>query len=819
MWSKLALLIIKNRRLLVGLLAVMTAFMAWKAKDVEMTYDFAQVVSPDDPDMVYFQQFKKTFGEDGNVLVLGMQDSSVYRLGNFNELRILTDTLAKEEGVNGVLSVTKLIQLTKDTANQRFATAPIFRNKPQTQAELDSLMRIVNRQEFYKGQLISPTTGATLLALTMDPKYLNSSRRQEVMGNILAHAERFTQKTGIRLHYAGLPYVRSTMTSKVAGEMKFFLILAALVTSATLLAFFRTWSAVVFPMLIVGVAVIWCVGTIVLLGYKITLLIGLIPSILIVIGIPNCTYLLSRYHYDYRVSGNQVLAMVRVLRKIGLVTLMNNTATATGFFVFCFTNIAILYQFGWVATISIFAAFFISIILIPIVFTYLPPPTPKQLEHLDAKPLTKLLEFFDYLVLERRGTVYIAAALFCALGALGTSRLQSVAYMVDDLPKNSSVNADLKFFEQHFNGVMPLEIVVDTGKKRGILKLKNLERMDRLENYLRTQPVLTSPVSIVTFLKAATQTFYNGDPQYYRLPDNSERNFILSYLARSQGQGSGMDSKLLRSFTDSTGQRARISLKIADIGSRNLDTLLINKIQPQIDEIFKGTGMDVKMTGTTILFTKGNEYIIGTLRNSLIHAFALVGLIVLLLFRSIRAVVFTLIPNFVTLLMTAGLMGFFGIALKPATALIFCIALGIDGDNSIHLLAKFRQEMAINGRRVRAAISTTLSEAGTSMIYTSIVLLVGFSIFAFSEFGGTKALGLLMSASLLITNFSNLILLPALLVTFEHGKDETIDKSLIQHYDDQYHEEDDDLELNLNRMQVQPRTVNAPDADVNRLSS
>jgi predicted RND superfamily exporter protein len=827
MWSKLALLIIKNRRLLVGLLAIITAFMAWKAKDVEMTYDFAQVVSPDDPDMVYFQQFKKTFGEDGNVLVLGLQDSSVYRLGNFNELRLLTDTLSKVEGVSGVLSVTKLIQLTKDTAGQRFATAPIFRTFPQTQQELDSLMRIVNRQEFYKGQLISPTTGATLLALTMDPKYLNSSKRQAVMKEVLGHAERFTKKTGIRLHYAGLPYVRSTMTTKVAGEMKFFLMLAALVTSATLLVFFRTWSAVVFPLLIVGVAVIWCVGTIVLLGYKITLLTGLIPSILIVIGIPNCTYLLSRYHYDYRISGNQVLAMVRVIRKIGLVTLMNNTSTAIGFFVFCFTNIAILYQFGWVATISIFAAFFISIILVPIVFTYLPPPTPKQLEHLDAKPLTKLLEFFDYLVLERRGTVYGIAFVLCALGALGASRLQAVSYMVDDLPKNSSVNSDLKFFEEHFNGVMPLEIVVDTGKKRGILKLSNLERIDRLENYLRTQPQLTSPISIVTFLKAATQTFYNGDPSYYRLPDNSERNFILSYLARSRSAGpadsattagadstkiaatapkaaASMNDKLLRSFTDSLGQKARISLKIADIGSRNLDTLLLTKIQPQINEIFKGTGMEVKMTGTTILFTKGNEYVIGTLKESLVLAFALVGLIVLILFRSIRSVFFTLLPNFVTLLLTAGIMGFFGIALKPATALIFCIALGIDGDNSIHLLAKFRQEMAANGRRVKAAISTTLSEAGTSMIYTSIVLFVGFSIFAFSEFGGTKALGLLMSASLLITNFSNLILLPTLLVTFEHGKDETIDQAMIKHYDEQYHEEDDDLELNLARIKVKP---------------
>lgn len=802
MWSKLALFIIKNRRLLLLLLAAITVFMAWQAKDVEMTYDFAQVVRPDDPDMVYFQRFKKRFGEDGNVLVLGLQDSSIYKLGNFNELRTLTDTLGRVEGVNGVLSITKLIRLDKDTANRQFQAVPIFRTFPQTQAQLDSLMQIVNRQEFYKGQLISPRTGATLLALTMDPKYLNSSRRQAVMNDILGHAERFSQKTGIRLHYAGLPYVRSTMTSKVAGEMKFFVLLTVLVMGATLLMFFRSWAAVVFPILIVLIVVVWCVGSMVLLGFKISLLTGLIPSILIVIGIPNCTYLLSRYHYDYRKSGNQILAMTRVVRKIGLVTLMNNTTTAIGFFVFCFTNIAILYEFGLVATINIFAAFVISFIMIPAIFTYLPPPTPRQLEHLDAKPLTKLLEFFEHLVLERRGTVYILALALVGLSLLSITRIKAISYMVDDLPKDSSVNADLSFFEQHFNGIMPLEIVVDTGKNKGILKLKNLERIDRLENYLRTQPELTAPVSIVTFLKAATQTFYNGDPDYYRLPDNSEKNFILSYLARSQGNGGPMNSKLLRSFVDDSSRRARISLKVADIGSRNLDTLLANKIQPQINEIFNGTGMDVKMTGTTIIFTKGNEYLINTLKESLLWAFGLVGLVVLILFRSVRAVFFTLLPNLVTLVLTGGLMGLFGIPLKPSTALIFSIALGIDGDNSIHLLAKFRQELAANGRHVRAAISTTLREAGTSMIYTSITLFLGFAVFAFSEFGGTKALGLLMSASLLITNFSNLILLPSLLVTFEHGVDEEIDRSGLRHYDDQYHEEDDDVELNLGKMQV-----------------
>lgn len=800
MWENLALFIIRFRATLVAVLAVITVFMAWKAKDVEMTYDFAQVVSPKDPEMVYFQQFKKQFGEDGNVLVLGMQDSAVYKLNNFNQLRQLADDLGKVQGVSGVLSISKLPQLTRDTATNKFVARPIFTTAPRTQQELDSLMRIVNSQEFYKGQLISTTTGATLVAVTMDPQFLNSSRRQAVMGNILAHAEKFEKSTGINLHYAGLPYVRSTMTSKVAGEMKLFTFLAMLVTGVTLLVFFRTWSAIVFPLLVVGVTVIWCVGSIVLMGFKINLLTGLIPSIIVVIGIPNCTYLLSRYHYDYRKSGNQMLAMTRVMRKIGLVTLMNNTTTAVGFIVFAFTDIEILFQFGLVATVNIFAAFFISFILIPAAFTYLPPPTPKQLEHLDAAPLTKLLEFFDHLVLHRRATVYLFGLVMVAIAGFGISRIEAVSYMVDDLPKKSSVNSDLSFFEKHFHGVMPLEFEVVTRKPKGLLNLRNLQKIDQFERYLRTQPELSPSISLVTFIKAATQAFYGGNPEFYRLPDNSEKNFILSTLVNSKGGGVGTDSKLFRSFIDEKQQKARISLKIADIGSNNLDTLMNSKIRPAMARIFNDSTITIRPTGTTIIFTQGNEYLIHTLKESLFWAFGLVGLVVLILFRSVKTVFYALIPNAVTLILTAGVMGFFGIPLKPSTALIYVIALGIDGDNSIHLLAKFKQEMSINGQRVREAITTTLSEAGTSMIYTSIVLLVGFSIFAFSEFGGTKALGLLMTASLLITNFSNLILLPALLVTFEKGKSYAVtNPAWLKQYNERYSNDDED-DQDFNKM-------------------
>lgn len=821
MWNRIAIFIIKNRLRLILLLAVLTAFMAYQAKDVEMSYDFANVVSPDDPDMVYFQRFKETFGEDGNILVVGMQDNNIYKLPHFRELHSLTEELKQVEGVKAVIALPNLVQVVKDTASRSFTTKNIFSPLPASQLQLDSLLQVVREQQFYEGQVINNKTGATLLAVTIDPAYLNSARRVEVMDNVTAHTQAFTNKTGIKLHYAGLPFVRAVMTTKVAAEMKLFLLLALLVTGVTLFIFFRSLYAVIFPLLVISVVVVWVMGTISLLGYKISLLTGLIPAILVVIGIPNSTYLLTRYHYDYRQHGNKILALSRVISKIGVVNLVTNTTTAIGFIVFMFTHVAILYEFGVVAGINIFVTFIISIVLIPAVFSYLPPPSPRQLRHLDAKPLNKLLEFFDYIVHRKRHLVYFFTTVFLLLSFWGIYKVKTVSYMVDDLPAESSVNADLAFFERHFNGVMPLEVIVDTGVKQGVMRLPNLNKLNELENFLRTQPILSAPISVVGLVKTATQAFYGGDPNFYRLPDNTERNFVFSYLSKQKG---GDNQRLLRSFVDSTGQQARISLKVADAGSRELDTLLLNKIKPELRSIYGGEGVTVteegntltftrddsgsqttvSLTGTTLLFIKGNEYLINNLRSSLILAFVLVTITIALLFKSVRVVVISLIPNMIPLLIAGGLMGFFNIPLKPSTALIFSIALGIAIDDSIHFLAKYRSELFANGYNVSRAITTSLTEAGTSMIYTSIILFFGFVIFAFSEFGGTKALGLLMSVSLLIALFTNLIILPTLLMSFDSGRYKRDPDAWIEHYDEFYLEhEDEELDLNQLKLRIE----------------
>lgn len=777
-------------------------FMGYHARNVEMSYNLSSTVPTDDPDMIEFMQFKELFGEDGNLMALGLKDSSVYTAKKFALLKELSNDLGNLEGVKSVVSLPLIKRLKKDTVQRMFVLEPVFTDTPTLRSEFDSLLNVALDQRFYTGRLVNPDNGATVLLLSIDKNVLNSSKRLGLTEGILAIGSAFSDKTDIELHYAGLPFVRSVVAGKVSKEMKVFLLLSVLVTGLILFVFFRTWDAVVFPMTIIAVVVIWVLGSLSLFGYKITLLTGLIPPVIVVIGIPNSVYLLNKYHQEFETHGNKMMAISRVVRKIGLVTLITNFTTAIGFVVLATTDIVILKEFGIVAGINILATFLVSIILIPAVFSWLPAPNVKQLKHLKFRPLDFVLTKMDLLVHRHRIFIYLFTVAIVLVSLYGMYKIETVSYMVDDIPADSDIKKDLRFFEEHFSGIMPLEIVVDTDKRRGAIDVKNLRKLDRFEKFLAEQRDISEPLSLVSFVKAARQAYYGNNPSRYSIPSKRESSFILRYM-RNQSDSSG----LFDSFVDSTLQKMRVSMQVADVGSHDMDSLVNQVIQPKIDTLFVESDLKLSITGTTPLFIKGNKFLIENLRFSLLLAFIIISIIMAILFANVRMIIISLVPNIIPLLITAGIMGFAGIHLKPSTALIFSIVFGISVDDSIHFLAKYRQELFANRFFVPLAVSKSLRETGASMMYTSIILFAGFVIFAGSSFGGTVALGILTSITLLIAMVTNLILLPSLLLTFDDGKRRKNTHPLIEQYDDGFYAEDEDEEIDLSQIKVAPDKV------------
>lgn len=764
MWYTISNYVIKYRIVLFAVTILLTAFFAYKSKDLELSYDYIQIVPPDDPDYVYYKTvFKKTFGEDGNIFVVGIQDRTIFQREKFKKFYDFCTALKKTEGVQDVFSLPTIRVLEKDTSQKKFVHQLLFQKFPATQIELDSLLAISRDLKLYSGLFYNENTDALLVAISFDGNYLNSARRQSVMDSILILSEKFSQDTNIKLHYAGLPYIRSIMVKLMKSEFIMLLCLSVLVTSLILYFFFRSIFSVMFTLLVILFTVICTGGTLVLLDYKITLLTGILPALIIIISIPNCIYMYNKYHQEFKRHGNKIKAVSRIIEKVGFLTFMTNINTAVGFFVLYFTNIVTIKQFGVSAGILSVATFLITLIIIPTLLLFLPAPSDKQLRHLDMNMLKKVNGLLENIAVKHRAWVYAITIVMLGISVYGILKLRTVSYMVDDLPENSTVKTDLAFFEQHFKGVMPLEIVVDLKKKAGVMKLTQLKRLEEFESYLLSLNNISPPLSILNVVKGSTQAFYGGHPDFYTLPSNNDRVFILQYFGKETSK-----SNLVRTFVDTTGRYVRFTCKVADLGTIKTRELVEKNILPKAKEIF-GEEQEVKVTGTTLLFLKGNEYLINDLTESLIYALVLIGLMMVMIFSNPKMILISLIPNIIPMVITAGVMGLFNIPLKPSTALIFGISFGISIDSTIHYLSKYKQELLISKGNVLVAVTRSIQEAGVSMIYTSVVLFCGFIIFVFSSFGSTIALGMLTSLTLFFAMFTNLTLLPALLLTFKGG--------------------------------------------------
>jgi len=695
MWQWLGRFVLQFRLPLLISLLLITAGMGYLASKVELSYEFTRAIPLDNPKYKAYQAFREKFGEDGNLLVIGVQTDRFFELATFKQYVTLQDELKKVNGVEDILSIPAAVNLVKDSVTEKLQVKPIFDTTQLTPEKLDSSKLIFASLPFYQELLYNPETNAYLMGLRINKDLLNSKKREDVIEEIDAITAAFENKTGLQLHKSGLPYIRSKVAIMLQDEMRFFLIASVILSALILLLFFRSISAMLLSIAVVGIGVIWSVGTLQLFGFKISLLTALIPPLVVVIGIPNCIYFLNKFHVAWNQYGDKRKALIMMVDKMGIVTLFCNVAAAIGFAVFALTSSQILKEFGLVAGINIMALFFISLIFIPAVLSYLPPPKTRHTKYLDNPQLNRWLARLEKWSLNHRPLIYGITTIVMVISIAGLFKLRSEAFIVDDLPKSNTVYTDLKFFEKHFKGVMPLEIVVDTKKKQGVTRnLKNLEAIDSLSHYLATIPGIARPLSLVEGLKFARQAFFDGDPSSYTLPNSYDLPALAQYLSfKDTTAKKNSLSKLVGSFMDKNKQQARISVNMADIGSYRLP-LLLDSIQQKADSLFNTSEKrthEIELTGTSVTFLEGSRFIINGLKESIFWAFLLISLCMLYLFRSARILISSLIPNIIPLIITAGVMGWAGVPLKPSTVLVFSVALGIAIDVTIRFLVNYKQ--------------------------------------------------------------------------------------------------------------------------------
>jgi len=762
MWESLANFILRAKYYILSTIAVLSLVMLFFASKAELAYNMQKLVPANDPDLIDYEKFKAEFGDDGNKLIIGFRSDSIFLEKIFNDLLTSTKKIQKIDGVYDVLSLTNLYNLKRNDSLRSFELLAVSPTNVD-QKTLDSLKTEILDLKFYEGLIYNPSTKANLIVVSLDKVKLDSKYRTEIIDSIHHLAEIFGKSNNLEMHYSGLPYVRHILSTKVKNELVFFTILALSVTALLFWLFFRSVSNLGIVLIVVILSVVWSVGWLGILGFKITLLTGLIPAIMIVIGIPNCIYLINKYHDEYSKHNNKIKALQRVISRVGSATVLTNLTTAIGFGVFYFTDTLPLKQFGIAAFLSVLSVFILSLTIIPIIFSIFKAPNQKHIKHLENRWIKTTVLWIHNMVFFKKRIIYYFALVLIVFSIFGMLKLRPLVFMVDDIPHKDKLYQDLQFMQSNFKGVMPFEIIIDTRENDGLKNPVTLQKIYKLQKKLENQDNFSRAISMVEILKFANQAYNEGDPRYYRLPNNIDLVEIANYLPKGKGK-----NKVLKSMVDSNFRKARISIQMADVGSEKMEE--INKeVTEIISDIFPTEDYDIKVTGTSIIFLKGNKFLVSSLVQSVIIAFIIIALLMGMLFTSFKMIIVSLIPNVIPLLITCGLMGHFGIPLKPSTILVYSIAFGISVDDTIHFLTKFRHALKDTKLSVSEVLSITIKEMGQSMIYTSIVLFFGFIIFTFSNFQGTVSLGLLTSVTLIVAMFSNLFVLPALIMSFEKG--------------------------------------------------
>ncbi len=756
-----------NHRVLNLVIAsVLLLFLGLNAFTIKMGHDLANTLPETDSTMVVYRQFLDTYGEDGRAIFIGMVEDNLFDLPNFQDYYDLNGNIRQINGVTECLSVTRVYNLVKNDSIKKFQLSQVVSRRPESQKEVDSIKSVIESLAMYDGLLFNTETHSTMMLVTLDDEHANSNLRKETTDALSILLNEYSTRHGIEMHVSGMPYIREVTTQKMVKEIVGFTFLSIVVAGLILYLFFRSWRPLVSVMAIVLISVVYMFGIMALLDFDVTILTGVLPPLLIIIGVENSIFMLNKYHREFEVCHDKIQALKNVIVRIGPANLLTNTTTAVSFASFIITRNALLVPFGILASICIMLTYVMTMVLLPTFFSYQKKPEGKMVNYINNPRINYIMDKISVFVLGKKRVIFAVLAVLMLVCVIGATRITTSGRVVDDIAKSDKLYKDIMFFEENVGGVMPFEISIDTRKPKGIMNAQFIRKVQQLEDTLALYPEFSEPLSIAEVVKFARQGFYNGKREQFKIPSNNEFGFIMKYMPETKG---GEMPAIVTQYMDKEMQCTRVSVQMANVTTPEIDAIS-RSLKPQIDQIFPKEKYDVVMTGSAMVTLQGTNYLIVNLSHSLFLAFIVIALLMAVTFHKFKMVIISLIPNLIPLLFTAGVMGFCGIPLKMSTILVFSIALGISVDNTIHYLARYRLQMKMNDNDIKKSVMAAIQETCPSMIYSASILICGFLIFAFSSFGGTKIVGFLVPFTLLVALITNILVLPALVLTFYRKK-------------------------------------------------
>jgi len=697
----------------------------------KLTVDFSleQMFPKNDPQREVYEQFLSEFSREDDLILLTYSGGDPLTRQSVENIANLTEDLEFVDGVESVLSLSNLM-------DGEFFNADLLDVEWQMRRE------DIVKHPIFTNVVISESGSVGALLVNLD----DSIRSQESRALIFLEIDELLSNTKWEWHEAGIPVLRTRYIELVAQERAIFFPLSFLVVVLILYAVFRQVKGILLPIAGITVALVWVAGIMALLGITVNVVSYLTFNLLMIIGCSNAIHLLIKYHESLGLGFGRKDALDRVITEIGGALFLTSFTTAIGFFSLMMTNIRITQEFGFIVGVGVVIMFMLTIIILPILLSFIALPDKIHIQRLikgeEFKAAYKLNEWtkgHPYMV------IVLTVIVFCT-SLVGLYKIDYNISILDDLKPGNELFDDVRFVEENLGGTLPLEIAVDTGVENGITNPTFLSILDNFKKDILSIQGIGAAITIADHLKLINEAIGNGKRE---LPDNKDE--VLSFLV-SYEETSGL--------ANADYSKARISARVVNITSeqaKGIVTQINSFAKKRFTEETKLT-----ITGSTLLALRTNAHLVKNLTTSFVIAFFIIFLSMVFLFRSLRLSLLSILPNIIPLMVAGGLMGFLGIKLRPSTAMTFSIALGIAVDDTIHFLARFRQEY-LKGLSIPDAVSQTLLTTGKAIISTTIILSLGFVVMVFSEFVPNHEFGMLATIILVVALTGSLVLLPVLI--------------------------------------------------------
>lgn len=759
MWKKLAINILNFQKYYLFGIALVLIFFVFSifTKGIQYSNTQAQLLPDSDSANIHFQSFREKFGKEDASVLIGFYEKDFQNEKQFLLFNELINKIKKLPGVQNVFSSTEAVILQKDTINRKFTTEKLF-DEPLTFSSWKNNNQKIKEFPFYEGILYNSKTNTQLLVVNYKQEVLDTKLREQSTSKLNDLIESFEKESNIELFASGMPLIRTMNKKVVLGESKQFVLLALFATIFAFLFFVRSVKATFGIFLVVLMSILCSFGTIATLGYKITILTGLVPPIIIIIGVTNGVFIVHKFFYEYKKSKNKAKGLIESISKIGRATLITNLTTAFGFFTFVFTESSTLKEFGIVSTINILLVFLLCLIFLPIFLSNFKFKLKDIKKEKESGWNGKMNQYLYYLIENKRSAIYSISIVLFLVSVFGISLFKRSSNILDEMSKNAKYFKEISFFDENFGGILPLEIIV-SGNPKSATSFKTLEKINELSQTVDSLGNSSKLISLAEMVKLSKQAFYNNDKTYYDIPTPSEKTFILRYIKNSEG-----NKNQLKSYVDENQSTFRMTTLLKNSSSDELEKT-VSVVEKKVKSLFPEK--ETYLTGTAYLFMKGTSFLTKDLIQSIVLALIVISLLMATMFRSFPIVVISLIPNVLSMVIVAGMMGFLEIPIKPSTILVFSISFGIAADDTIQFLNKYKQEFYKHQKNINLAVKSTFQEMAKSMYSSSIILMIGFGTFLFSGFGGIQALGGLVALVLFFAMFANILILPALLITFQ----------------------------------------------------